>query len=120
MPGGLQFVEDGVAKVVPGCCSGLENWREWLDVPYGQKMIWAGHNPTPWVEYFDGGVRIWEDEKSDEIQHIEFSQEEMELLLKKTETDLKGFLRQLEKWARYVAPGFEQSIVAYFAQHMHI
>jgi hypothetical protein len=120
MPGGLQFVEDGVAKVVPGCCCGLENWREWLNVPYGQKFIWAGHDPSPSVEYFEQGIRIWQDEKGEEIPFIEFTREEMESLLKKTEADLKGFLVQLEKWTAYIAPEFEQRIVSFFAEHMHI
>jgi len=59
LPGGLQFSEDAKVKVVPGCCCGLEDWREWLDVPNGN-TIWAGHDPSPGVEFVDGGVRVWQ------------------------------------------------------------
>jgi hypothetical protein len=35
LPGGLRFSESGRVKIIPGCCSGLEDWRQWLDVPHG-------------------------------------------------------------------------------------
>lgn len=120
LPGGLQFLENDIAKVVPGCCSGVENWRDWLDVPYGKNTVWAGHDPTPWVEYFDGGLRIWQDEKSEETAFIEFTTDEMETALRKAENNLKGFLVQLDKWVNYIAPDFEQRVVRYFAKHLHI
>lgn len=120
LPGGLQFLENDEVKVVPGCCAGLENWREWLSVPYGNKGIWAGHDPSPWIEYSETGIRIWQDEKSKEPAFIEFTREELEYELKKTQADLNGFLIQLRKWAKYIAPSFEQQLVSYFAKQMQI
>ncbi|MFI9780795.1 hypothetical protein ACIHCV_40110 [Streptomyces sp. NPDC051956] len=46
-PGGLR-IRDTVTAVtaLPGCCFGLENWRDWLDLMNGEEP-WLGHDPTP-------------------------------------------------------------------------
>lgn len=46
LSGGLLFKENDEIKVAPGCCCGLENWQDWLDVPNGQVDIWTGHDPS--------------------------------------------------------------------------
>lgn len=45
-PGGLRIRDTsrGIA-VNPGCCFGLENWRDWLDVADGGTP-WLGHDPS--------------------------------------------------------------------------
>lgn len=119
LPGGLQFSEDEQVKVVPGCCAGLEDWREWLDVPDG-KTIWAGHDPSPGVEFVNGIIRVWQDEKGDGVDFIDFGVDEMRGLLEKVESDLKGFVFRLGKWADFVAPTLQKKIVEHFAKNMHI
>lgn len=119
LPGGLQFSDDEQVKVVPGCCAGLEDWREWLDVPNG-KTIWAGHDPSPGVEFVDGNIRVWRDEKADGVDFIDFGVDEMCGLLEKVESDLKGFVFRLGKWADFVAPSLQKKIAEHFAKNMHI
>ena len=119
LPGGLQFSENAQVKVVPGCCSGLEDWREWLDVLNGN-TIWAGHDPSPGVEFVDDGIRVWQDEKADGVQFIDFGVDEMRGLLEKVESDLKGFVVRLGKWADYLAPELKLKIVEHFAKNMNI
>ncbi len=120
LPGGLRFLDGGQVKIIPGCCSGLENWREWLDVPHGKNAVWAGHDPSPQVEYFDNHVRIWQDEKAEGVDSVEFELPEMEVLLTGVTLDLQGFLPRLEKWVAYISPGLEDDFVAYFAENMNI
>lgn len=119
LPGGLRFSEDEQVKVVPGCCAGLEDWREWLDVPNGN-TIWAGHDPSPGVEFVDGGIRVWQDEKAEGIEFIDLSADEMRGLLKKVESDLKGFVFRLGEWANFVTPSLQKKIVEHFAKNMDI
>ena len=119
LPGGLQFSEDEQVKVVPGCCCGLEDWREWLNVPNGN-TIWAGHDPSPGVEFVNGSVRVWQDEKADGVEYIDFGVEEMRGLLEKVEPDLKGFVVRLGEWADLVAPSLKSKIVQHFAKNMNI
>jgi hypothetical protein len=46
-PGGilLQDTTTGVV-IAPGCCFGLENWRDWLDLINGEEL-WLGHGTAP-------------------------------------------------------------------------
>lgn len=119
LPGGLRFLENERIKVVPGCCSGLENWREWLDVPNGNS-IWAGHDPSPGVEFIGDTIRVWQDEKADGVEFIDFGVDEMRSLLGKVESDLKGFTVRLGEWADFVAPNLRQKMVEHFAKNMNI
>src|SRR6185369_11485837 len=36
LEGGLQFKENDEIKVGLGCCSSLEDWSDWFDVPNGE------------------------------------------------------------------------------------
>ena len=119
LPGGLLFSEDEQVKVVPGCCAGLEDWRGWLDVPNGN-TIWAGHDPSPGVEFVDDGIRVWQDEQADGVKFIDFGVDEMRGLLEKVESDLKGFVFRLSEWANFVAPNLQKKIVEHFAGNMDI
>lgn len=119
LPGGLRFSEGG-RRVVPGCCSGLEDWHEWLDVPNGGVGAWAGHDPSPELEHVDGRVRIWQDAKSEGVEFVEFEPDEMRALLARVETDLAGFLQRLGRWAERISPNQGPRVVGYFAKHMNI
>lgn len=119
LPGGLQFLEDGIQKVVPGCCSGLEDWRDWLEVPSG-KGVWAGHDPTPNIEFINGIIRIWEDEKAEDVGFIEFEYDEIRALLEKVKFDLEGFVIKLGKWSEFIAPDLQKEITEHFAKNMNI
>src|ERR1044072_3776294 len=77
LPGGLRFSEDGAVKVIPGCCCGLEGWREWLGVPQGNAAVWGGHDPCVWVEYVNDKVRVWQDEEEERANYIEREKERM-------------------------------------------
>jgi hypothetical protein len=120
LPGGLQFSEDGKVKVSPGCCCGIEDWREWLDVAHGKNSVWAGHDPSPWVEYIDDSVRIWQDERGKESSFVEIRIEEMTNQLRRIESDLRGFMVRPGKWTSYYAQNLESKIVEHFIKNMDI
>lgn len=119
MPGGLRLSAEG-REVLPGCCCGLEDWREWLGVPDGKNAIWTGHDPSPEVEYVDGGVRVWQDAKKEGVEFVGFDLGELAALLARVESDLAGFLYRLGKWSEYSAPGLGQRVAVYFAENMNI
>jgi hypothetical protein len=107
-------------EVVPGCCCGLEDWHEWLDVPHGKNAVWTGHDPSPEVEYIEDRVRVWQDQKNEGVGFVEFNPGEMEAFLARVGSDLAGFLYRLGKWAEYLAPNSGQRVVGYFAENMNI
>lgn len=74
LPGGL-YVKQGDAIVHPGCCSGLEDWREWYFVPDGVSPF-MGHDPWPGTELVDGLVRIHADQ--DSPVHVDISLEQLQ------------------------------------------
>jgi hypothetical protein len=119
LPGGLRFLDDGKQKVVPGCCSGLEDWRDWLEVPRG-KGVWAGHDPMPHPEFINGKIRLWQDEKADDIDFIDFEYDELNSLLDKVKSDMEGFVVRLGKWAEFIAPDLRQEITEHFVKNMNI
>jgi len=120
LPGGLRFSEGHEVKIIPGCCCGVEDWREWLEVPHGQNELWTGHDPAPEVEYIGNTVRIWQHAKADGVAYLDFERAVLEKHLKRVEADLKGFLIQLKKWTEDYAPGLGAQMVKYFSENMRI
>ncbi|WP_371673841.1 hypothetical protein OG985_42860 [Streptomyces sp. NBC_00289] len=60
-PGGLRLHHTDLdVTVSPGCCFGLEDWREWLDVLKGSTP-WLGHDPSPRIEHVGPVIRLWPD-----------------------------------------------------------
>ena len=55
LPGGIQVREVFGKVISPGCCCGLEGWRDWLRFLETGTSPWLGHSPTPWIERVD----IW-------------------------------------------------------------
>jgi len=45
-PGGL-ILTDANTTIVPGCCSGLEDWRDWAPRPQRQRTALARPRPDP-------------------------------------------------------------------------
>jgi len=44
--GGIELVVDDDVVSTPGCCAGLETWREWIAfVDGGMHAPWCGHDP---------------------------------------------------------------------------
>jgi hypothetical protein len=119
LPGGLRLLSGG-REVVPGCCCGLEDWHEWLDVPRGGKAVWTGHDPSSEIEFVGDKVRVWKVEKRAGGEFVEFGLEEMAAHLRQVTQDLVGFVYRLGKWAENVAPGMGQSVSSYFADSLKI
>ena len=59
-PGGLRVRDTAGLTVTPGCCCGLEDWREWNQLVPGQPL-WLGHSPAPWAEHLGHAIRVWPD-----------------------------------------------------------
>jgi hypothetical protein len=121
LEGGLLLKENGDIKVGPGCCGGLENWRDWLAVPSGIVDIWTGHDPQSLIEINEGVIKIWNDrENKDEKQSIEFGIEKMIRRLENVEKDLKDFLYRLGQWTENLAPELKKPVVRHFAKNIGI
>lgn len=111
-PGGL-WVRDAESGVVlsPGCCSGLESWREdWFGILKGREP-WLGHDPTPGIGIMERSVRLRPDAgKPGPI--IEIALAELAGMLAGVQRDLDGFLAVTRNWAEELAQGMGDAVVA--------
>ncbi|MEV0111034.1 hypothetical protein AB0H42_32575 [Nocardia sp. NPDC050799] len=103
--GGLRLLDmvTGMA-VVPGCCAGLEGWRDWGQVLTGGSP-WLGHDPWPEVEIgSDGDLRVWQAGGANR-HHGRWAGTSVVLprlilpdLLRNVRQDLVGFLALVKQW----------------------
>jgi hypothetical protein len=57
--GGLRVRDtDTGITVAPGCCCGLEDWRDWLQLVRRERP-WLGHDPEPKIVFGDGVAWLW-------------------------------------------------------------
>jgi hypothetical protein len=128
LPGGLQMLEHGLVKVVPGCCGGLEDWRDWHRVADGHTAIFAGHDPKPNVEILGQSIRVWADAvpypwfdtPKKVVPNIDLLRQEFLLELTRVEQDLLEFLQVLRMWLQDTAPISTESVVGLFDAQFRI
>lgn len=78
---------------LPGCCDGLEDWRDWHQLIDGGSTLWFGHNPvSPVAERFGDTVRLTVDAEQSDSPVIDMSVTELHRLLADAERDLADFL----------------------------
>lgn len=104
--GGLRVRDTATgASVTPGCCAGLEDWREWMSVLDGGQP-WLGHDPGPEVEVRGALIRVWQHggpPRSGPV--VEFARADLPGLLTRVHADLVGFLARLDAWTRIAGLG---------------
>ncbi|MFJ9776209.1 hypothetical protein ACIRVF_34095 [Kitasatospora sp. NPDC101157] len=112
-PGGFR-VTDGATGAVfaPGCCNGLEEWREWLEVTDGSGEGWFGHDPHAAAERLDGTVRLTADTRTGGGPVIELPVDRLRRLLAGAEQDLRDFVRLAGGWAERQLPGHAPAVTA--------
>jgi hypothetical protein len=107
-PGGLR-VGHGDVVIDPGCCVGLDEWREWLRV-IGGEVIDLGHDPDPLIEHRGPVVRVWKDggqrpsgpSFDPREPYIDIPRHALSELLGAVRRDLLGFLSALRPWAQSI------------------
>lgn len=109
VPGGLRLLDTHTGTaVVPGCCSGLEDWREWTQVLTGGS-VWLGHDPGPEVEVVAGELHVWQDGASkgrhDRRPELVVPLVVLPDLLRTVQQDLSGFLTLLAAWTTRIGSG---------------
>lgn len=98
--GGLAVLKAGQVVISPGCCFGLEDWREWQRAIANERTPWLGHDPSPWIDFSDGAVvRIWADEGT-HADHVELTRGQLQQGIESAHRDLQDFLGRFESWLR--------------------
>lgn len=116
-PGGFRMTDDATGAVFePGCCNGLEEWRDWLEVTDGTGEGWFGHDPYAAAERVGDTVRLTANTKVAHSPVIEVSVDELRRLLAAAEQDLRDFVRLAGGWAERRLPGHAAAVTAALAR----
>lgn len=118
--GGLRVTDTGGTTLLPGCCSGLEEWRTWYGIADGDGQAFLGHDPSPLAERAGDTVRLTVDAERDDSPVIELPVTELRHRLADVERDLTGFLRLAADWAARHLPGHAAPVTAALARALDL
>lgn len=105
--GGFRVSDDatGIIFVEPGCCNGLETWRDWLEVLDGTGSCAFGHAPSSMAERVGDTVRLIHDSyENEDSPTIELPVAQVRTLVAGAQRDLQDFLRLAASWAEQHLP----------------
>ncbi|MEV6248738.1 hypothetical protein AB0M38_21385 [Streptomyces sp. NPDC051742] len=116
--GGLRVTDHSTGVVFqPGCCDGLEDWRDWDRFIDDGSPLGFGHDPvSPVAERFGDTVRLTVNADQSDSPVIELSVAELRGLLAGAERDLAGFLVLAGRWAASYLPGRCAAVTAALAR----
>lgn len=116
-PGGLRVTDTvtGVA-LTPGCCNGLEERGDWLDVLDGDGWASFGHDPSPLAARLGDAVRLTVDADREDSPVIELPTAELRRLLARAERDLADFLGLASVWSARQLPEHAAGVTAALAR----
>ncbi|MEU8777313.1 hypothetical protein [Streptomyces sp. NPDC048606] len=99
--GGLWVTDHSTGvSFLPGCCDGLEDWRDWHRLVNDGSPLGFGHDPvSPLAERFGDTVRLTVNAEQRRSPVIELSVAELRHLLAGVERDLVDFLALAAEWA---------------------
>ncbi|MFG1684499.1 hypothetical protein ACGFNP_30335 [Nonomuraea sp. NPDC049269] len=111
-PGGLELHDPSTGvTIVPGCCSGLEDWRAWSEAPAGGD-VWLGHDPAPSIAVNGDRLRVRQDGGPGEGgDFVDVPVALFPALLETVHHDLVGFLGRVEEWADGVTSSLSAALV---------
>jgi hypothetical protein len=117
--GGLRVTDDSTGiTFLPGCCDGLEDWRDWHRLVDSGGLLGFGHDPvSPLAERFGDTVRLTVNAEQSDSPVIELPVTELRHLLTGAEHDLTDFLALAADWARrHLPPGHRAPVTAALAR----
>ena len=124
LPGGIAVRDATNREITPGCCCGLEGWREWHLFEATGVSPWMGHDPDAHFEQAGDTVRLWSHgELSDGLGDpfaIEMTSADFHRALEGAERELVEFLGALRAWAERCSPANVVAVVACFDRAFQI
>ncbi|MFE4599274.1 hypothetical protein ACFRKE_00265 [Kitasatospora indigofera] len=120
--GGLRVTDDSTGVTfVPGCCDGLEDWRDWYRLLDGDGLLGFGHEPwSPVAERSGDTVRLTVNAEQSDSPVIELSVTELRHLLAGAERDLADFLMAAAAWVRRHLPHHGAPVTAALARALDL
>ena len=124
IPGGVRVTDGSGNEVLPGCCSGVENWREWLALEDGASP-WMGHDPDGWVEERREGFLVCSGrcgcgppDPPVVESRVLIPRADLPHLLAGLQNDVRGFGERVREWAVRLDPEAGEQFARGFAAQM--
>ncbi|MFG2819172.1 hypothetical protein ACGFX4_07040 [Kitasatospora sp. NPDC048365] len=115
--GGLRVADTASGtEFLPGCCDGLEDWRDWYRLTDGDGVLGFGHDPSPLAERTGDTLRLTVDSERSDSPVIELPAAELPSLLAGVERDLTDFLALATGWAARYVPDHRAGVSAALAR----
>ncbi|WP_344440945.1 hypothetical protein [Kitasatospora nipponensis] len=120
--GGLRVTDNSTGiTFLPGCCDGLEDWRDWYRLVDGGGLLGFGHDPvSPVAERFGDTIRLTVNAEQSDSPGIELSVTELRHLLTGAERDLADFLALAADWVLQHLPGHWAPVTAALARALDL
>lgn len=122
--GGLRVTDDSTGVTFqPGCCDGLEDWRDWhrLVDDDGHGLVGFGHDPvSPTAERFGDTVRLTMNMEQSDSPVIELGVSELRHLLTGVERDLTAFLALAAAWSSEHLPSHHTAVTSAIARALDL
>ncbi|WNI26956.1 hypothetical protein [Streptomyces sp. ITFR-16] len=107
----------GTVFVEPGCCNGLETWRDWLEVLDGSGCSYFGHDPSSVAERVGDMVRLTFDAYgTGGSPVIELSVDQVRRLVAGAQQDVQDFVGLAGMWAEQHLPVHAAAVTAALAR----
>lgn len=122
-PGGFRVTENSTGTVLadPGCCNGLETWREWLEVLDGTGCSSFGHDPTSVAERVGDMVRLTFDAYGTDSSPVtELPVDQARRLVAGAQQDVRDFLGLAGIWAEHHLPAHAAAVTAALARALDL
>ncbi|MER5554837.1 hypothetical protein ABT001_24725 [Streptomyces sp. NPDC002793] len=116
--GGLRVTDHSAGVTfLPGCCDGLEDWRDWHRLVDDGSPLGFGHDPvSPVAERLGDTVLLTVNSEQSDSPVIELSVTELRHLLVGAERDLTEFLALAGDWASRHLPDHSAPVTAALAR----
>jgi len=121
--GGFRVTDNATNTIFvePGCCNGLETWRDWLEVLDGTGCSYFGHDPSSVAERVGDIVRLTLDaDAKDGSPVIELPVDQVRALVAGAEADLRDFLSLAGIWAEQHLPAHAAAVRAALARALDL
>ncbi|MCM2416353.1 hypothetical protein [Streptomyces sp. RKAG290] len=121
--GGFRVTDNATSTVFvePGCCNGLETWRDWLKVLEPGGCCYFGHDPSSVAERVGDVVRLTYDvHGTGSSPVVELPAEQVRTLVAGAQQDLQDFLSVAGIWAEEHLPAHAAEVTAALARALDL
>lgn len=121
-PGGLRVTDQSTgAAFLPGCCDGLEDWRDWYQLVGDGRTLGFGHDPvSPLAERFGDTARLTVNAEQSDSPVIELSVADLRPLIDGAERDLAAFHALAVDWSSRYLPDHRAAVTTALARVLDI